>query len=310
MNRPAHIISLCIAALPLLLAQSCQSDDHTVSTGSRTVEIEAAISGNATRIAYNGKTSQFDEGDKIRVTAVPAGTNIDENSLSSTYEYTPYTNLHQPTPPTQTYTWQSPAPILWPLEETAYDFYGIYPAIDNNYDYQIKGDAAHDDVMLAKTASKSYKDGKISLAFSHKMAKLAVSLRLRDEIPADAGIKVSVEAIASFTIDLASQKVTTAGEDKKEITFIEQTPKSEYYALLPGQDGIKTITIKVTPAAPGQPSRQYTWTIPQGSLPLKAGEITTVNLNVGNDGITIGSVTVTPWTEKEIDNQGQQAETE
>lgn len=304
MNRPAHIISLCIAALPLLLAQSCQSDDHTVTTGSRTVEIEAAISGNATRIAYNGKTSQFAQGDKIRVTAVPAGTNIDENSLSSTYEYT---NLHQPTP---TYTWQSQAPILWPLEETAYDFYGIYPAIDNNYDYQIEGDAAHDDVMLAKTASKSYKDGKISLAFSHKMAKLAVSLRLRDEIPADAGIKVSVEAIASFTIDLTSQKVTTAGEDKKEITFIEQTPKSEYYALLPGQDGIKTITIKVTPAAPGQPSRQYTWTIPQGSLPLKAGEITTVNLNVGNDGITIGSVTVTPWTEKEIDNQGQQAETE
>lgn len=295
MNRPAHIISLCIAALPLLLAQSCQSDDHTVTTGSRTVEIEAAISGNATRIAYNGKTSQFDEGDKIRVTAVPAGTNIDENSLSSTYEYTPY-------------TWQSPAPILWPLEETAYDFYGIYPAIDNNYDYQIEGDAAHDDVMLAKTASKSYKDGKISLAFSHKMAKLAVNLRLRDEIPADADIEVSVEAIARFTIDLASQKVTTAGEDKKEITFIEQTPKSEYYALLPGQEG--TTTIKITPTYPNLQNLQYTWTIPQGSLPLKAGEITTVNLNVGNDGITIGSVTVTPWTEEEIDNQGQQAETE
>lgn len=295
MNRPAHIISLCIAALPLLLAQSCQSDDHTVTTGSRTVEIEAAISGNATRIAYNGKTSQFAQGDKIRVTAVPAGTNIDENSLSSTYEYTPY-------------TWQSPAPILWPLEETAYDFYGIYPAIDNNYDYQIKGDAAHDDVMLAKTASKSYKDGKISLAFSHKMAKLAVSLRLRDEIPADADIEVSVEAIARFTIDLASQKVTTAGEDKKEITFIEQTPKSEYYALLPEQEG--TTTIKITPTYPNLQNLQYTWTIPQGSLPLKAGEITTVNLNVGNDGITIGSVTVTPWTEEEIDNQGQQAETE
>lgn len=305
MNRPAHIISLCIAALPLLLAQSCQSDDHAVTTGSRTVEIEAAISGNATRIAYNGKTSQFDEGDKIRVTAVPAGTNIDENSLSSTYEYT---NLHQPTPPTPTYTWQSQAPILWPLEETAYDFYGIYPAIDNNYDYQIEGDAAHDDVMLAKTASKSYKDGKISLAFSHKMAKLAVNLRLRDEIPADADIEVSVEAIASFTIDLASQKVTTAGEDKKEITFIEQTPKSEYYALLPEQEG--TTTIKITPTYPNLQNLQYTWTIPQGSLPLKAGEITTVNLNVGNDGITIGSVTVTPWTEEEIDNQGQQAETE
>lgn len=305
MNRPAHIISLCIAALPLLLAQSCQSDDYAVTTGSRTVEIEAAISGNATRIAYNGKTSQFDEGDKIRVTAVPAGTNIDENSLSSTYEYTP---LHQPTPPTPTYTWQSPAPILWPLEETAYDFYGIYPAIDNNYDYQIKGDAAHDDVMLAKTASKSYKDGKISLAFSHKMAKLAVNLHLRDEIPADADIEVSVEAIARFTIDLASQKVTTAGEDKKEITFIEQTPKSEYYALLPEQEG--TTTIKITPTYPNlQNLQNYTWTIPQGSLPLKAGEITTVNLNVGNDGITIGSVTVTPWTEEEIDNQGQQAET-
>lgn len=303
MNRPAHIISLCIAALPLLLAQSCQSDDYAVTTGSHTVEIEAAISGNATRITYNGKTSQFAKGDKIDVIAVPAGTAVTAESPKSTYEYTPT----EPTPP---YTWQSPAPILWPLEETAYDFYAISPAMDNNYAYKIEGNTAHDDVMLAKTENKTCKNGKISLAFSHAMAKLAVNLRLRDEIPADAGIKVSVEAIDKFSIDLASQKVTTAGEEKQEITFIEQAPRQAYYALLPEQDGIKAITIKLSPQ-PTQiyPNLQYTWALPQGSLPLKAGEITTVNLNVGNDGITIGSVTVTPWTEEEIDNQGQQAET-
>lgn len=243
------------------------------------VEIEASISGKATRICYDGNTATFTEGDEIAVITAEGKTSI--------YKYTPTT-------PAPTYIWHSDAPLLWIEGTTASDFYGIYPA-----DAETQSSGVIPDVLLAK-AEKVSMGNKVSLNFSHAMAKLAVNLTLRNEIPADAALSVSVDAIAAYDIDLANMKVSPSGE-ASTVTLIEQKTREQYQTHLPQQDKVTTIKIN-------DGTKTYTWTNSGGGISLEAGKVTTVSLKVGNDGITIGSVTVSDWLSKEIDNNGEQAE--
>lgn len=265
----------------LLTVSSCQSEGN-VAEPLRPVEITTEISSTVTRVAYNGNKAEFAANDRIDVIGVPAGTTtlspLPEGAIKSAYVF-------------DGKSWAAESTMLWATDDITYDFYGIYPCMASGYVYSIQGNAAHDDVLLAKTPDISFKEsgGKVNLAFSHAMAKLVVNIsRLRDEIAADANISVSIDAVKGYSVDIQSQKVSPTAESPSALSLSELTARTTYETLLPEQTGISLISIS-------DGTKTYTWQYSAG-LPLTAGKVTTVTLSVGNDAAIIGSVNVTDWT--------------
>ena len=290
MKRHNHLIAQCMAGIVLLTAASCQSDDNaSVPSVGKPIDIEATI-GNPTRIAYDGNTARFTQGDCITLIGVATGT----DPLTA-----PGNKIQTSTYKLGTEKWSSPLPLLWYDTTEAQDFYAIYPALDGSAvisNMQLaEGDANANDVMLACKKVHSAKDGAVSLAFAHAMSKLVVNLtKLTNEITNPSNITVKVCGVTeSYAIDLVEQKITpVSGSNKKDYALTKQGESNTFVFFLPGQEGVNKITIT-------DGIKSFTWT--NNGISLIAGKITTVSLQVGENLALIGSVNVTDWDDATIE---------
>lgn len=271
-----------MAALVLLTAYSCQSDDASGGSNAKPVDIVATI-GQSTRVAYNGNAAQFTDGDRITLFRLAEGDTLDLD-LNSDIEQTTFSLANG--------KWSASPQMLWYDEEAKYDFYAIYPSLsagDNLRRMSLKSDIDSNDVMFAMYKGKSFADGAVPLAFSHGMAKLVVNLsKLGTEVTNTDNLVVSVKnALSHFWTNLSQLTIIAYGT-ASDIQLSKQTGSQIYNLLLPPQDGVTTITIS-------DGTRLYTWT---NSTPISliGGKVTTVTLNVGEDYMLIGSVAVTDWT--------------
>lgn len=287
-----------MSALVLLTASSCQSDDKADGNAiAKMVDIEASV-GTATRVTYNGNEAEFANGDAITLIRVPKDVTPDLVGNNTSTEKTTYTLAKG--------KWSSYPLMLWYEQylETPYDFYAIYPALTSSSDISnmsITGNISSDDVMLAKKGNHTYSDGKVSLAFSHAMAKLVVNLsKLTNEVTNTDKLNVTVKnAKKQYSVSFSDMKVIAQGT-YSDLQLAKQTNSSAsqpstsiiYSLLLPPQDGVTSITVN-------DGTKAYTWTN-SSAISLLAGKVTTVTLNVGENYVLIGSVAVEDWTPSSI----------
>lgn len=287
-----------MSALMLLTASSCQSDDKADGNAiAKMVDIEASV-GTATRVTYNGNEAEFANGDAITLIRVPKDVTPDLVGNNTSTEKTTYTLAKG--------KWSSYPLMLWYEQylEPPYDFYAIYPALTSSSDISnmsITGNISSDDVMLAKKGNHTYSDGKVSLAFSHAMAKLVVNLsKLANEVTNTDKLNVTVKnAKKQYSVSFSDMKVI-AQDTYSDLQLAKQTNSSAsqpstsiiYSLLLPPQDGVTSITVN-------DGTKTYTWTN-SSAISLLAGKVTTVTLNVGEDYVLIGSVAVKDWTPSSI----------
>ena len=286
-----------MSALMLLTASSCQSDDKADGNAiGQPVDIEASI-GTATRVTYNGNAAEFANGDAITLIRVPKDVTPDLVGNNTSTEKTTYTLANG--------KWSSSPLMLWYEQylETPYDFYAIYPALTSSSDISamaLTGNVSSDDVMLAKKGNHTYSDGKVSLAFSHAMAKLVVNLsKLANEVTNTDNLTVEVKALKQYSVSFSDMKVSAIGTStdlqlakQANSSAAQQTASLTYSLLLPPQNEVTTIVVN-------DGTRTFTWTN-TSALSLVAGKMTTVTLNVGENYVLFGSVSVENWTPSTI----------
>ena len=285
-----------MSALMLLTVSSCQSDDKAEGNAiGQPVDIEASI-GTATRVTYNGNAAEFANGDAITLLRLTKDGTPDLSNNTS-IEKTTFTLANG--------KWSASPLLLWYEQylNTAYDFYAIYPALTSSSDISsmtLTGNVSYDDVMLANKKNHTYSDGKVSLAFSHAMAKLVVNLsKLANEVTNKDNLTVEVKALKQYSVSFSDMKVSAIGTStdlqlakQANSSAEQQTASLTYSLLLPPQDGVTSITVN-------DGTKTYTWTN-SSAISLLTGKVTTVTLNVGENYILIGSVAVSDWASASI----------
>lgn len=277
-----------MSALMLLTVSSCQSDDKaTGDAKGHLVDIEASI-GTATRVTYNGKAAEFTDGDCLTLLRLPKDGTPDLGS-NSTNEQVLFTLANG--------KWSSSPLLYWYDEQTEYDFYAIYPALtpsDDINDMSLKGNVVSDDIMFANKKNHSYSDGKVSLAFSHAMAKLVVNLKnIANEVNNTGNLTVTVKnAQSHYSMSISDMTISAKGTTSDLQLTKQQDGSLTYSLLLPPQNEVTTIVVN-------DGTRTFTWTN-TSAISLVAGKMTTVTLNVGENYVLFGSVSVENWTPSTI----------
>ena len=288
MNMKRLSIYLTIALLALV---GCGKEPVPAGVGEITVE---ATVGAMTKTTDDGVHTQFTAGDRIAVyawlgsaTEIPASRQVD--GVANMFDGS---------------KWTPAMPMFWKNVSDPHYFLGIYPTpttLISDFTavpYTLNpADNAASDLLLATTPAGVQNSGvAVPLSFKHAMARLSVNLRLRSDwtsVPDAGSVSVTVEAKDGATVNYLTQAVTCSAAAPVTIALPAAASAAPGYALsfsgiqVP-QTGVRSITVVLGGV-------KYVYTA-NADIPLESGKHTTLGLAMGNDRISLDSVSVADWT--------------
>ncbi len=285
---------------------ACNNDeDFAPENSSDKIKVNASV-GQMTPVASNGMASHFENGDQIMVygwtgdkTAVPADPPI---ASVNTFDGT---------------KWSASPLMLWQSQTAAHYFLGIYPVrtvTDFKADAFVLDETEQTDADLLVAVSDDQgvvaNNRGVDLTFKHVMAKININMNFRNEFgdvtptPSEVKLYCGKEA----TINYLTQAVTADAYRYNNAAFIAmpvlETPETgfdkSYSSIVIPQTGVNIVNIVI-----GGTTYRY-----EGveDIPFESGKVTTLNLNVGKDGISLAGVTVGDWKEGETLEGGEAEE--
>ena len=289
MKKKTYLFALMAMVLTL---GSCSDNENGIGCEtSKYITVSTSI-GNMTRVATDANGDQtFEEGDEISVyawtgaptVALEAHERVVNNAINK------LTNG----------SWVSTPQMLWKNNRDKHYFIGVYPtkAISD----LTAGEYAFDetkqvesDLLVAVNTDGITAEGKqaVPLTFTHVMAKLLVNLTYKNQWGTEGPTvdKVVVgDAVKSATVNYLTKVVTPSAvaEDKANFDMPALTANKQYASIIIPQDGVQKITVVI-----GGKNFIY-----DNGTPFKfeSGKVTTVNLVVGRDTITLNEVKITDW---------------
>ena len=265
MKKKTYLFALMAMALAL---GSCSDNENGIGgEASKYITVSTNI-GSMTRVATDADGSQtFEEGDEISVYAWTG----DATVAPETRERVVNNAINKLT----NGSWVSTPQMLWKNNRDKHYFIGVLVAVNKDgLSYNVD------------------EQQPVPLTFTHVMAKLVVNLTYKNQWGADGPTVGNVmvgNAVKKATINYLTKVVSpsTANEDKTNIELPAITANKQYASILIPQDGIQKITVKIG-------GTNYTY---DNLTPFKfeSGKITTVNLEVGRDGILLNDVKITNW---------------
>lgn len=291
MKKKTYLFALMAMALAL---GSCSDNENGIGgEASKYITVSTNI-GSMTRVATDADGNQaFEEGDKISVYAWTGDATVvppsDERVVNNAINK--LTNG----------SWIATPQMLWKNNRDKHYFIGIYPtALITNltaakYTMDVNKQEESDLLVAVNIDGISYNAGTnqtVPLTFTHVMAKLVVNLTYKNQWGTEGPTVGSVmvgNAVRNATINYLTKVVSpsTADEDKANIELPAITANKQYASILIPQDGIQKITVKI-----GGTNYSYDNVTP---FKFESGKITTVNLEVGRDGILLNDVKITNW---------------
>ena len=291
MKKKTYLFALMAMALAL---GSCSDNENGIGgEASKYITVSTNI-GSMTRVATDADGNQaFEEGDKISVYAWTGDATVvppsDERVVNNAINK--LTNG----------SWIATPQMLWKNNRDKHYFIGIYPtALISNltaakYTMDVNKQEESDLLVAVNKDGISYSAGTnqtVPLTFTHVMAKLVVNLSYKNQWGTEGPTVGSVmvgNAVRNATINYLTKVVSpsTADEDKANIELPAITANKQYASILIPQDGIQKITVKI-----GGTNYSYDNVTP---FKFESGKITTVNLEVGRDGILLNDVKITNW---------------
>lgn len=291
MKKKTYLFALMAMALAL---GSCSDNENGIGgEASKYITVSTNI-GSMTRVATDADGNQaFEEGDKISVYAWTGDATVvppsDERVVNNAINK--LTNG----------SWIATPQMLWKNNRDKHYFIGIYPtALITNltaakYTMDVNKQEESDLLVAVNKDGISYNAGTnqtVPLTFTHVMAKLVVNLTYKNQWGTEGPTVGSVmvgNAVRNATINYLTKVVSpsTADEDKANIELPAITANKQYASILIPQDGIQKITVKI-----GGTNYTYDNVTP---FKFESGKITTVNLEVGRDGILLNDVKITNW---------------
>ena len=284
---------LSILALALsVLAASCTKEVDEMGSGrgkAGEIRVSAMVNG-ITKATTDGAVTTFENGDQLSLyvwtgdnTAVPADPWI--NGEVNTYN-------------SETKKWDPANLMLWQNGTDPHYFLGVYPAraITNFTADPFEQTASYEasDLLVGTILGDGVvaTTDPIPLVMDHLMAKLKVTLTLRNQWSGDPEVHVYVKAAYTGTVDYLS-KTITPGNDITTFGFDGLGEGFQSTLIIP-QEGVTEITVTVN-------GTKYVYTHPT-SIPLTKGHVTTLPLIVGKDAIVLADegITVEGWTAGEL----------
>ena len=293
MKTKTYLFVLMTMALALALGSCSDNENGIGGETSKYITVSTSI-GNMTRVATDANGDQtFEEGDEISVyawtgdaTTVPAATGrVVDNAINKLTKG----------------SWISTPQMLWKNNRDKHYFIGVYPtkAISDlaagEYVFDATKQVESDLLVAVNTDGISYNADEqqtVPLTFTHVMAKLVVNLTYKNQWGTEGPTvdKVVVgNAAKKATVNYLTKVVTPSAvaEDKADFDMPALTANKQYASIIIPQDGVQKITIVI-----GGKNFIY-----DNGTPFKfeSGKVTTVNLVVGRDTITLNEVKITDW---------------
>ena len=291
MKTKTYLFVLMTMALAL---GSCSDNENGIGgETSKYITVSTSI-GNMTRVATDANGDQtFEEGDEISVyawtgaptVALEAHERVVNNAINK------LTNG----------SWVSTPQMLWKNNRDKHYFIGVYPtaAISDlsagEYTFDENKQTESDLLVAVNKDGISYNADEqqtVPLTFTHVMAKLVVNLTYKNQWGTEGPTvdKVVVgDAVKSATVNYLTKVVTPSAvaEDKANFDMPALTANKQYASIIIPQDGVQKITVVI-----GGKNFIY-----DNGTPFKfdSGKVTTVNLVVGRDTITLNEVKITDW---------------
>ena len=283
-------------ALAMLAATltACSNDDNG-GKAPKYINIDAQLSQpTKTTIAADG-TMSFTSGDAISVYAW-TGSASTLPTTADGFVVAGNTNTFNGS------TWTASPQMLWKDLTSPHFFIATYPQRDitqTNFTLDTSKQSECD-VMVATNLGTDSKgiiatETAIPLAFDHLMAKLQVNLQFRNQWgeSGPTSVAVSINSKGSATIDYLAKSVTPTGDASyinlpSVAAAVEGYAKSYESIVIPVSD-LKNIKIAID-------GHVYIYTH-DTAIQLQGGKTTIVNLMVGRNEITLGSMSIKGWEE-------------
>ena len=283
-------------ALAMLAATltACSNDDNG-GKAPKYINIDAQLSQpTKTTIAADG-TMSFTSGDAISVYAW-TGSASTLPTTADGFVVAGNTNTFNGS------TWTASPQMLWKDLTSPHFFIATYPQRDitqTNFTLDTSKQSECD-VMVATNLGTDSKgiiatETAIPLAFDHLMAKLQVNLQFRNQWgeSGPTSVAVSINSKGSATIDYLAKSVTPTGDASyinlpSVAAAVEGYAKSYESIVIPVSD-LKNIKIAID-------GHDYIYTH-DTAIKLQGGKTTIVNLMVGRNEITLGSMSIKGWEE-------------
>lgn len=283
-------------ALAMLAATltACSNDDNG-GKAPKYINIDAQLSQpTKTTIAADG-TMSFTSGDAISVYAW-TGSASTLPTTADGFVVAGNTNTFNGS------TWTASPQMLWKDLTSPHFFIATYPQRDitqTNFTLDTSKQSECD-VMVATNLGTDSKgiiatETAIPLAFDHLMAKLQVNLQFRNQWgeSGPTSVAVSINSNASATINYLAKSVTPTGDASyinlpSVAAAVEGYAKSYESIVIPVSD-LKNIKIAID-------GHDYIYTH-DTAIQLQGGKTTIVNLMVGRNEITLGSMSIKGWEE-------------
>jgi len=197
-------------------------------------------------------------------------------------------------------------PLLWKSNEATVNYYAYLPyteTVDDaeKYAFTVQTDQSSDSNVKASdllcTGQQTATPGTaLDITFSHAMSKLNVNLTKGSEL--DEGVtftsvKLSNCATAT-TVNLTAGTAGTATNSGQTITLYAATANEKYECILVPQTFNKSLKVEIT----GSNGKVYTFTSNK-DLTFASGEQYTLNLTVGRDKVTTGSLSAESWDDEQ-----------
>lgn len=286
------------AAMAVVALTGCNNDNEQVLPEGKPEYITVSSHiGTFTRVATNGNSSSFEEGDRISVYSWTGSANVVDAA---------HLVVNNAVNTLQGGVWSATTMMRWTDMTTPHFFLSVYPsrAITDFMADAVTVDPLEQEEsdLLVATNPGNENQGLIAtnnpvpLRFDHMMSKLVVQLEFRNEFNGMPAVTaVTTEASSTGTIDYLTGVTTPVGT---AATFaLPVVAAGQEYASIMLPQSIQTVTVVID-------GKNYVYTHPT-PFSLVKGKIQTVRLIVGRNRIELDQVTISDWETGEVITGGE-----
>ena len=196
--------------------------------------------------------------------------------------------------------------LLWKSNDATVTYYAYLPYTGTvsdaaNYAFAVQTDQNSDSNVKASdflcTGTQTATAGTaLDINFQHALSKLNVTLTKGSELEEGlifTSVRLSNCATAT-TVNLTAGTAGTATNSGQTITMYAATPSEQYECILVPQTFAQSLKVEIT----DNNGKVYTFTSNK-DLTFASGEEYTLNLTVGRDKVTTGTISADPWGEEQ-----------
>lgn len=284
---------LATAALATLLA-ACSNDSDVFNTpdyADTPIGLNVNVGPMATRAGY--EQGALTEG-SFGLYLTTEGTNSDER-YNCTNREVRYDNG---------WTIQG-GQLLWKSNDATVTYYAYLPYTGTvsdatNYAFTVQTDQSTEDNVKASdllwTGQQPATPGTaLDITFKHALSKLNVTLKKGSELDEGVTFKsVKLSNCATATTVNLTDGTTDTATKSQTITLYATTENKQYECILVPQTFAQSLKVEIT----DNNGKVYTFTSNK-DLTFASGEEYTLNLTVGRDKVTTGTISADPWGEEQ-----------